>query len=538
MIGKVTTQKSRKKKLSATNGRSSPKPSAPPHIARVKTPIERQYESFLPLLNQNFVPDSISPTIEDRALGFYKNKGAIWLRNFDLVETICNQTNTDDYLRASLSAVGLASYAASIRSPQLMYRARKDYGKALQLTNDALRSPSEYTKDSTLFAVISLGVFEAVAGHGQESLAAWTKHLAGATELVKLRGPAQFRTDAGQRMFVQICSNLMVESVQYSKPLPAAILALRAGARPYVDQEDPAWRISENLLNFIDVRVDVIEKRAHPREIIKRALAVDAQFIDIEDKMPEIWHPKRYYSDDHPDAIWNGTFDVYHDFWIAQMYNTSRIFRIQIQQIIREQLDSLSSDFTPIFAEEESSAILSSSLKIMLEMQKEILASVPQYAPYGITSFPSHLPFEPSNAYHVLWPMFLTGTMDVATPEIQQWVLNRFRAIAKEGGIEHANVLADSMVKRQREALWEGTENGEYSVPLKLSPFEWKLDGWAIAHGVILSAQVNKPTVKAGSPKMLQLDLNGIPVGWTGPPPPGVSTHFHLSGRHTWVVSI
>jgi hypothetical protein len=133
------------------------------------------------------------PTIEERALGLFNTNSSTWLRNFDVTHELCTQTSTDEHLLASMSAVGLATFSHSIHAPELMVRARREYVSALRLTNAALRSPIEAKKDSTLFSVMILSIFETVTGNNDRSLAAWAEHVNGAAALVKLRGKDQFK---------------------------------------------------------------------------------------------------------------------------------------------------------------------------------------------------------------------------------------------------------------------------------------------------------------------------------------------------------
>jgi hypothetical protein len=79
-------------------------------------------------------------------------------------------------LMASMKAVGLAGYAHAAQAPSLMQNARYQYMRALQFTNASLRSPKEFKKDTTLMAVMILGIFETVTGCNQGSITAWAEH--------------------------------------------------------------------------------------------------------------------------------------------------------------------------------------------------------------------------------------------------------------------------------------------------------------------------------------------------------------------------
>jgi hypothetical protein len=115
---------------------------------------------------------SMSPDLEQRARGFFATHSVELNPDFDLVHKLCTQTSADAHLLASINAVGLASFSQYVHSPELMVKARQDYILALGLTNAALRSPKEVKKDSTLFSVMILSIFETIAGTTVDSLVA------------------------------------------------------------------------------------------------------------------------------------------------------------------------------------------------------------------------------------------------------------------------------------------------------------------------------------------------------------------------------
>lgn len=93
--------------------------------------------------------------------------------------------------------------AHTTRTPSLLQNARYEYTKAIQLTNAALNSPEDVTKDSTLMAIHILSIFETVTGCRQQSFKDWSEHLHGAAAVIKLRGPDQIKNRGGRHMLIQ-----------------------------------------------------------------------------------------------------------------------------------------------------------------------------------------------------------------------------------------------------------------------------------------------------------------------------------------------
>lgn len=69
-------------------------------------------------------------------------------------------TDPSPALQATIKAAGLESMARINRLPELKRAAGEQYGKALIATNNALRDPASAKSDSTLGAVILLGMYE------------------------------------------------------------------------------------------------------------------------------------------------------------------------------------------------------------------------------------------------------------------------------------------------------------------------------------------------------------------------------------------
>jgi hypothetical protein len=71
-----------------------------------------------------------------------------------------------------MSAIGLAIMSNMRNNPRLLVDARADYARALEVTNTALRSKSQCLEETTLNAVMLLGMFEVPISHciGEKTL--------------------------------------------------------------------------------------------------------------------------------------------------------------------------------------------------------------------------------------------------------------------------------------------------------------------------------------------------------------------------------
>lgn len=412
--------------------------------------VDLRWENPTPSMLQNdesrdqsmLLYSGLQPTLEERSVSYFSACAPAWLRHPDLLDDVCRQNMVEEHLVASMNAVGLATLSNAVHAPELMVRARKGYVHALQLTNKALRSPVEAKKDSTLFSVMILGIFETVTGNNDRSLAAWTEHINGAATLVKLRGHDQLKTTVGQRMFLQVTSSLMLSCVQRTVAMPQYIIDLRNEASSFVEPNNPGWRISAVIIDYTIFRADVCGcKLVGPKAVIEAALDIDQRFIEVFDSLCGIWTYETVYSDETPHLIWNGNYHVYKEPWMAHLFNGVRTCRIMLHEAIRDQLLSASTAMTPIFPISEMIRQGQSSVSIMLEMQAQILASIPQQMPTMTLDAAPGI-WAGHKAYFVLWPLYVIGAMDLTTGPIRNWAIARLKDIAETAGIRQALLVA------------------------------------------------------------------------------------------------
>jgi hypothetical protein len=458
--------------------------------------VRRKDHHFPTFLPPTF---SIAPTIEERATSFFFSNFVIGVHgptrgHLDHLENVYNTDDMDDNLLASMKSVGLAGYSHVAHAPQLMRDARQQYTKALRLTNLALRSPKDVKKDSTLLAIMILGIFETVTGSNQRSLNAWAEHINGAAALVKLRGLEQLRTPAGRRMFNQVTSSLLISCIQRGLALPAHIIELRAEGAKYLNTAEPAaepaWLVMESMIAFADFRS---KTRAgaitDPQAILSKALELDGTLLELFSNLPLNWEYDTVFTDADPDVVFNGRYHVYYDYWVAQLWNAMRTIRIFLNEQIRNVLLQGLSSKPPLFLGPEYTAQLQISTDVLFELAADILASVPQHL--GYVSQHTHTPtfnaatlasnyqansrflwtnfdeFSPalpwmrhdatakpmiraSGGYFLLWPLFLVGCMDITTDPVRQWVTKNLEYIGRSMGIQQALILA-TVVERQEE---------------------------------------------------------------------------------------
>lgn len=172
---------------------------------------------------------SLNPTVEDQATCFFIAHYATGVllpghNDYNSSDTFQLSTIMDPTLSASVKATSLASFAHYTRSSELADLSRYHYTKAIQLTNEALASPSDSRQDSTLLATILLGLYEILTGRNQRSMKDWADHVHGAAALLKLRGTEQFHSSFTRRMFLQATTSVLASCMQRIIRLPQHVV--------------------------------------------------------------------------------------------------------------------------------------------------------------------------------------------------------------------------------------------------------------------------------------------------------------------------
>jgi hypothetical protein len=384
---------------------------------------------------------------------------------------VCDDDGADVGLIAGMKAVGLAGFAHANHAPSLLKSARYQYVQALRKTNAALESPSYVKKDSLLVSIIVLSIFETVTGCNPKSLDDWAEHIKGAAALLKLRGIEQLSTIRGRRMFVQVATSLMINCMQQGRALPSFIVEWTEIAKKRTNNKEPAFLAQELMMKFTMFRASVRDGTlSDPEVILARALEINGTILSMfTSKLPPGWEYQTIYTTAKADCIWNGRYHLYFDSWISQIWNGMRTMRVLLNEMIRDLLLEGFSSKPPRFTRPEYTAQYQISTDVLYEMQAEILATVPQHLGY-VSSNPEqalstngllvssssggNIPTNRmSGPYFLIWPLFLTGIMDIATKEAKEFALRNLKTIGNEMGIQLAIVLA-TVIETNAWAVW------------------------------------------------------------------------------------
>ncbi|ORY60890.1 uncharacterized protein BCR38DRAFT_48670 [Pseudomassariella vexata] len=346
-------------------------------------------------------------------------------------------------------------------------KALNEYTQALMGTNAALRDPEAQKADSTLAAVLLLGLFENITAK-QLGMLAWGSHIEGAIQLVKQRGRKQLRTRIGLLLFIAVRTQMIIHTLTSGK---APIM----GAEWWIDdavKDETAAGCQRVLVKTAELRAEVTRlmncmiRTPDNIEImlnmIRRAQVVDQMAVSWMKNAPEIWQYKTVAWEDHvPNGdyakaeVFPGRVDLYTDFWIASVWNMARTSRLILASIIVRCAAWVCSpvDYrtTPEYA---------TAARTCVDTITDIVASVPYHLGWHLNKQRilqkanlgrfacGHEDSQKGLAgYFLTWPLAVMNNQDYTTDAQRQWVHGRLKYIADELGVKYAHILAQLSVR-------------------------------------------------------------------------------------------
>ena len=128
----------------------------------------------------------------------------------EFLPDLYQERNDKAYFVEALTAVALASFANQRSMDQLMYRARRSYGRALSLMKDTLNNTDESKSDTAVTTLYLLTEYEIISGNSS----LWETHHAGQRELIRLRGRDQLKTRRGCALYRLIAGRQRMQELR------------------------------------------------------------------------------------------------------------------------------------------------------------------------------------------------------------------------------------------------------------------------------------------------------------------------------------
>ncbi|TEA14430.1 hypothetical protein C8034_v003476 [Colletotrichum sidae] len=302
-----------------------------------------------------------------------------------------------------------------VDAPHVVVRAREKYCLALKETNKALRHPIQVKADSTLTAVLLLGLFETIAFDGWKNYHIWATHIQGATALLQLRGTHQFTHE------IQAC-------IQQGIRVPSALTEVNSNfeRNGVVGPYNSIQPVSLAFIGFriVDLCADI---KSHlltdSRTICHFALDIKANLKAWADLRSETFFEISTVRE-AANICFEDKKHVYSSVWGAQLWNSWRSLGILINQIILDSLDHLL-----LHNQEIKRDVYSEALYSLRNLSQDICISTPNLA-----SSP--------RAPTMIWPLYMVLQEARNVETVRSWAAIQLQGIKTYMGIKQAAVLA------------------------------------------------------------------------------------------------
>ncbi|KAJ4162448.1 hypothetical protein NW754_013878 [Fusarium falciforme] len=462
--------------------------------------------------DQALLGDALSCELQEQGTAFFFSRYVTadygWSQNYAFMYDVwkppdSNQAQVDP-VTVSMTAVGLVGLSQVTGCSETRTRAQQSYAIALKLTHDALRDPVEAVKDTTMLAVLILGTYEFISGYNPHTMRAWQDHVSGAAALARMRGPGQFQTKAGVRMFLMLCHTVLISCIQSGLPMPQTLIDLRREIPPAYQSGGPAWLVAEPIYRALQVRYDIkMGKLVTLDEIVDTVSSADEGLASIFSDLPESWKYHHVQLTQPDVRVLGETCHVYQGLIESTTWNVARGIRILLAETMIEQLCLAIGEDDLYALSDCHRKSLAKSITLLDMLGKAIVASVPQHL--GVVSIrdvqnlggegyavavpakkqicrallapltheaqarsksepttgasgclplfdPTRSKAQSDNAerfmslaganHTIVWPLYVVGMSSACTPETRQYAIDRLQVIHKETALEQARVVA------------------------------------------------------------------------------------------------
>jgi hypothetical protein len=383
----------------------------------------------------------------------------------DFLPQLLGTESTMKHFKYAFDACALASLNNRVGSgADFAANAIGTYTKALAATQEALRTPELAQRDSTLAAILLLGLFENMTAR-QLGTMSWGSHIEGAIHLVKARGKNQLQSKVGLQLFIAVRTQMIIHTITSGRA-PAMGAEWWVNDNSFMDaygagSQRLSLRMSELRAEINRLMATVSRTPDHVElmlDVIRRCQMMDQECVNWAKNLPDEYQPRTVTWEDYvPNGdytraeVFPGRVDVYQDLMVASMHNMTRCSRLMLASLIVRCAAWVCSpvDYrtTPEYA---------TAAKTCVEVITDIIASVPFQL--GWLSSRKHL-LERANlstfvcgeddalkglpGYLLTYPLSCISTQDYATDSQRAWSKGRLMFIANQLGVRYANMLTE-----------------------------------------------------------------------------------------------
>ncbi|KAF7876364.1 hypothetical protein EAF04_001457 [Stromatinia cepivora] len=374
-------------------------------------------------------------------------------------------------LSDSLSAVALATFGNQPNARMLKPKAEQAYSKALRQVTNAIGDPKQVAEDTTLAAVLLLGLFENMTDSlvkENQGWNSWNSHANGATALLKVRDVRGPMTSITSELVWTVKSHLNLSCLLNGKvsdiPIEwnevlATIGNQASGNLPIIcnDLQAKVARARVECDKLMTSAKRTAQDFENVLNLMQRAKAIEKGYLEWAESTPADW---RYKPIGWIDAIpeeklagskyFPGKIDKYSELWTAHIWNLSRGSRLLNHSTIVRCAAWLCSpqDYRTTVEYEKAMIVGKEMIRDVIASVPNCLSEIPKAIDEPSPSGHSFACGEESSAYakglsalFIMWPLFSVATSDFVTKAQRTWVLGRMKYATEELGVSQGSTI-------------------------------------------------------------------------------------------------
>lgn len=399
---------------------------------------------------------TISP--EQASLDFFMQHYAAYSL-FDYLPALYN-LGTPAFLPEMKEAVlvpAMALLANHINDAALLRLAYTRYARVVHDTQHALPTVERAKSDTTLIAVLSLALFEAMALQGKQGreMTGWSAHISGSAALLELRGRRQFDSWLGRKLFLHASHSISASCVIKEVRAPAALLEV--DGRITEDDDDPKFFLAARRGRLLRALAEYRERKPGmgTRERLERCRAMVADIEDQFQQMTVVDPFKPLGAGRLPEGsrIYETGADEYSSVRWAQAWNILRMLRIFMSDAVCMWLDEFFAN-PPIIA--------AGAPTIPIEHLKHLREDMALGLQASITGVLRSVPFfldisgEPRfTARSLIGPLYAVASCRLVSHNAKAYAVDRLHHIGRCYGFEQAVEAAESVNAGTNFGSWQ-----------------------------------------------------------------------------------
>jgi hypothetical protein len=361
-----------------------------------------------------------------------------------------------------LEAASLAHYWHQVDSPAALLEARKRYGLALRMMHGTLTSKAESQKDTTVFTIILLDVFEKITDPGFQRRKENASHLQGALGVVQMRGFENFKDETMIKVLIRLYHHCVAACIARGGGAKEAVVdELRAYLFRRFEGRNSGIGLSEILIEYACLRTRFSGGKIGREEFVEDLMSLEGRLHLLEINLPKVARYTIRKLHQPFERVFGLEYHEYVNRTLCQGRNLLRVTRIDVNMNIL---------LHDTFMKEENQATRTICETRIEGLVKEILASVPYYTGCTNALFDSHslttssiqhstshhhhLPHHQSDCYLLLFPLYAAGKA-TTNEETRKWVLKELKYMHEHFSVRMADVVAVILEGGEDVCVWD-----------------------------------------------------------------------------------